>query len=126
MRHTAKNKWTPLHCAAAAGDASACSILLDAGADIEAQVLGTNACPAGPIAPEQVLERQRTKHDKANACLFPIQRIKCLSTRAADPNAVTSLRSGAYGRYSTAHESKTDPSTVDLLQHPALAPAHPR
>lgn len=38
VRHKARNKWTPLHCAAAAGDANACAILLEAGADPDAEV----------------------------------------------------------------------------------------
>lgn len=38
VHHEANNKWTPLHCAAAAGDAHACTILLEAGADPDAEV----------------------------------------------------------------------------------------
>ena len=38
VRHEAHNKWTPLHCAAAAGDAHSCAILVDAGADADAEV----------------------------------------------------------------------------------------
>ena len=38
VRHEAHNSWTPLHCAAAAGDAHCCAILVDAGADTDAEV----------------------------------------------------------------------------------------
>lgn len=38
VRHEAHNNWTPLHCAAAAGDAHCCAILVDAGADADAEV----------------------------------------------------------------------------------------
>lgn len=41
VTHKAGNKWTPLHCAAAAGDANACTILLEAGADPDAEVSST-------------------------------------------------------------------------------------
>lgn len=38
VRHEASNKWTPLHCAAAAGESNAFSLLLEAGADPDAEV----------------------------------------------------------------------------------------
>lgn len=41
MRHEARDKWTPLHCAASAGDAHACAILVEAGADVDAKVLSS-------------------------------------------------------------------------------------
>lgn len=36
--HEAHNMWTPLHCASAAGDAHACAILVEGGADVNAKV----------------------------------------------------------------------------------------
>lgn len=45
VRHEAHNKWTPLHCAAAAGDAHSCAILVDAGADVDAEVSKNNITP---------------------------------------------------------------------------------
>lgn len=38
VNHQARNKWTPLHCASAAGDAHACAMLVEGGADIKAEV----------------------------------------------------------------------------------------
>lgn len=38
VNHQALNKWTPLHCASAAGDAHGCAILVEGGADINLEV----------------------------------------------------------------------------------------